>query len=93
MKIGIQTPPWWPLRPLKACWVNDQFHYMFMTAYLTTIPGGGPGFSLMWSGSYGLKFLVKRDSDTRADQVMINQNDFIADYGFAVWIHYVATYR
>ena len=40
-----------------------------------------------------LAALVRRDSDTKQDYIKIDKNDFIADYGFNVWHHYVITYR
>ena len=76
--------------PLSS--LNYLFHNVFTAGYLTTMPSLGPGLTFYWDFGYGLMALMRRDSDTKRDLILIGQNDFIADYGFAVWVHYVITY-
>ncbi len=62
-------------------------------SYITTRNSKGPGFVLFWFSSHGLVSAVKRDFDTREDYFAIMKDDFVADYGFNNWVHYVITYR
>ena len=62
---------------------------------ITTAPGEGPGFLMYWDNwNAELIFAIKRDSDTRAEIVGLNENDFVSSYGgFGTWVHFIITYK
>ncbi len=77
-----------------AFWMKIPRQPTTISAYLTTRRSRGPGFVFYWSPvDDGLISMVKRDVDTKQDHIIINRNDFVAEYGFDVWVHYCITYR
>ena len=78
-----------------AFWMMIPGEPSLTSGYLTTMLSEGPGFAVFWSRTTGnaLRILVRRDSDTKQDFIEIDKTDFIADYGFHVWVHYLTTYR
>ncbi len=62
--------------------------------FISTIAPGGPGFIAGWHHGYnGLYFEVLRNSDTIAETVRMNHNNFVSLYGFGMWVHYIVTYK
>ena len=63
------------------------------SGFFTTMRKTGPGFSIYWNPSSGLLMDIRRGSDTYTETVNINRAQFLADYGFGTWVHYIITYR
>ncbi len=63
--------------------------------FITTMRNSGPGFLVTWSGSShkNLAFIVRRNSEIIRDNIYIKQEDFLAEYNFTTWIHFVYTYK
>ena len=61
--------------------------------FITTMPREGPGFYVYYRHSKGMYFRIRRDSDTKREQVKIPSSTFLSNYGYNVWVHYVITYK
>ncbi len=63
------------------------------TLFITTELKQGPGFTVFWSPSYFFNLQVRRDQDTVTEHIKISPSDFLADFGYNTWHHYVVTYK
>ena len=62
--------------------------------YITTALHHGPGIYIYYDNSdNGLRFMIRRYEDRQQIYILIKENDFMLEYGFGSWVHYVATYR
>ncbi len=63
--------------------------------FFSTATKNGPGLVVNWQGSSydRLAIRIKRDSDTKRDWIRLSRDDFMQEYGFGNWVHYVITYK
>ncbi len=63
--------------------------------FITTMGQNQPGFLVSgWDHSNSLNFIVRRETEMKRDDIIMEESDFLAD-GFAShsWIHIVYTYK
>ncbi len=77
-----------------SLWLNVLGDTGNWQCFITTAPHGGPGFSMSWNPdpAWGFYFEVRRDNDTFTEWIHITSSDFMTNFGYNTWHHYVITY-
>ncbi len=87
------VPPWCPLGVTISFWAKILNETNNAQGILTTKPTNGQGLVIRWKNVQGIKILIQRDFDNKEEMLTVSHDKFLANYGYAVWVHYVLAYR